>query len=683
MKEFKLGVLFVHGIGTQPARETLVRWGDVLLKVIARATATPGQIISIVGRASGGDPFGDNPAEVPVDIHYGGQTEKWLLAEGWWAGSFPGPTYSELVSWCVRAIPWSIALHIAQRYWQTDPGASGRAKLIAYTTAICQFIGAMAFAPVFVTLLALSLVLGLLPIPQLRSLIVSTQTTLIGTVGESLAFVESPLRVAFIRGRILDALERLKARCESTIIVAHSQGAAAVLDALGGITQAPDHEEPTGTEPSAGSLVPDALVTFGSGVNQLVSLKVLGAGLPHGSNPAVVASGAITVTIVFATFIYFSLRLGRTNVWSLGEAAAALLGLMIGTLLLKSGVDVLFRKLTEWRVLAERKTAGFDYRKLWIVGPAALVAFNVYMTYTDKLPVYPTGALVLALFFLGLSLREILSPAYKDAVTKPVRKPPGLARWVDLYSSADPVPNGPTRIAETLSAQTSSVKVWNRGSILSDHTTYWENLDGFVLRVARVCAGTAESPWRDKLLPATRMSWVDRRAAWRVSFLQWTRWINVLFWVFAFTIIWLRHGAGTPLLFELPSWSPVWTITAERFVEIALFFVLCTWGTAGLLRWPWTRWVRAEQEQILAHRNPPNSPWNVSWPLYGIGVVITALLMLALALLLGFESRPGELLTPELIGLPVFLNVGGFFFAILAVWLKPGPPAPEMPGSKG
>jgi hypothetical protein len=37
----------------------------------------------------------------------------------------------------------------------------------------------------------LALVLGLLPIPQLRSLILTTQTMLIATVGGSLAFVES------------------------------------------------------------------------------------------------------------------------------------------------------------------------------------------------------------------------------------------------------------------------------------------------------------------------------------------------------------------------------------------------------------------------------------------------------------------------------------------------------------
>src|SRR5262245_35147428 len=38
-REFQLGVLLVHGVGTPRAGgDTLVHWGDVLLKTIARAT---------------------------------------------------------------------------------------------------------------------------------------------------------------------------------------------------------------------------------------------------------------------------------------------------------------------------------------------------------------------------------------------------------------------------------------------------------------------------------------------------------------------------------------------------------------------------------------------------------------------------------------------------------------------
>ena len=37
-KEYRLGVLLVHGIGAQRLGETLVRWGDILLKTIDHAT---------------------------------------------------------------------------------------------------------------------------------------------------------------------------------------------------------------------------------------------------------------------------------------------------------------------------------------------------------------------------------------------------------------------------------------------------------------------------------------------------------------------------------------------------------------------------------------------------------------------------------------------------------------------
>src|SRR5687768_15014930 len=100
-KRFRLGVLLVHGIGTQPPSETLVRWGDVLLNTICRATKN--QVKAMIERARPGN-SGDQPAEVEILIHADGKEERWLLAEGWWAGSFPAPSYRELVSWSVRAV---------------------------------------------------------------------------------------------------------------------------------------------------------------------------------------------------------------------------------------------------------------------------------------------------------------------------------------------------------------------------------------------------------------------------------------------------------------------------------------------------------------------------------------------------------------------------------------------------
>ena len=530
MKEFRLGVLFVHGIGTQPPRDTLVRWGDVLLKVIGRATGEePGRTIPIVGQADAGDRSGDKPAEVVVEFrrNEGDRREKWLLAEGWWADSFPAPTYSELVSWSFRAVPWAIALHIAQRFWQTNPKASKGAWLWAYSKAFAQLLLAMALTPVFMILPTLTLVLGLLPIPRLRSAILTTQTMLIATVGDSLAFVESPLRAALIRGRILEGLERLKGRCERTVIVAHSQGAAATLYALGGIL---DHDE-TGENPAPPpeGPVPDALVTFGSGVNQLVSLKVLSTGRLErktGTNAASMAVMATLGIIALLVILYVSIQSGSTNFAQLVKVLTSLSVFWGVGFLVFWGSNQMLDKLTAWGVLGAREEVADKKLKLW-ASLVILIAFSLLVLYFFFHLLGPILTLVEFLVIVpaivGCSFWTILSPTTRTAVTRPVQYPPGLPRWMDVYASADPVPNGPTRIEET-SAKPTSVQVWNRGACLSDHTSYWDNLDGFVLRVARMCAETAESPWQDKLPLATQGGWLDRRAAWRVGLLRWTVW---------------------------------------------------------------------------------------------------------------------------------------------------------------
>jgi hypothetical protein len=95
------------------------------------------------------------------------------------------------------------------------------------------------------------------------------QSKLTLTVGDSLAFLESPIRAALVRSRILNALQSLKTRCDSTIVVAHSQGAAACVDALGGTAPAKARER------YAEVPVPDTLLTFGAGTNLVVSLDYL------------------------------------------------------------------------------------------------------------------------------------------------------------------------------------------------------------------------------------------------------------------------------------------------------------------------------------------------------------------------------------------------------------------------
>ena len=583
-REFQLGVFLVHGIGTQRSGDTLVRWGDVLLKTIECATLK--KVLATV--ESAGPRYGPGKGPLEAAVLLDRTEQRWLLSEGWWADAFPAPSYRELVSWSVRALPWSIASHIAERYWGASSGHWDRARIVALASALGQLLVALALAPLSIGLLGLALLLGLLPVPKIRTAILAAQSTLTATVGDSFAFVESPLRAALIRTCILDGLKRVKQRCAHTVIVAHSQGAAVVLDALGGMIFEQDEE----TEARAASgVVPDALVTFGAGTNQLASQKVLSAGLPttFGTNPVLGAVGALLGAVGILLWLYLSVQLQQTT---LKDILWALLLLLLHIGLVSTVMWALFTLLDRTHADDRVSTiAGGTFGFLIVAGLLLLIWYGGLA----HLPLFPLSMLFVALLSIAGSMRVILSDKMNAIVTAPVRKPPGLARWVDLYASADPVPHGPTRTKDAHE----SIPIWNLGSMAADHTAYWGNRDGFVLRVVKVCAETAQSPWSGALPRAPRS--VDERAAWRVGFLRMARRSTGVTWLVLGAFLWTRYEASIPLTFDMPGWVPAAPV---RLVLLAAFIASAMWATSGVLRWLWNWWVHAEQEAVLAHNQP-------------------------------------------------------------------------------
>lgn len=53
-------------------------------------------------------------------------------------------------------------------------------------------------------------------------------------------------------------------------------------------------------------------------------------------------------------------------------------------------------------------------------------------------------------------------------------------RWIDLYASADPVPNGQVFDPRIKPKKMETREVFNESFVWSDHTTYWENRDEFI-----------------------------------------------------------------------------------------------------------------------------------------------------------------------------------------------------------
>ena len=681
MKDYRLGVLLVHGIGKQPSGEALSRWGDVLLKTIEKATCNRVKVsMGAAGRRRGNE---EGLLSAEVWLQSGHDEKPWLLADGWWADAFLPPSYKELVSWSIRALPWAIAIHIAQGYWQLQEKAEaakatqevptflrrGLSIIVPPTIAVIQLLFALALAPVFLLLLVLTLLVGLLPIAQVRSLIMATQGTLVSTVGDCLAFVESPVRAALIRTRILERLSWLKKKCEKTIVVAHSQGAAVVMDALGAIgeTIGDTPQRPQKPEP------PDTLVTFGAGTNQLASLKSLSTGVPlkEGTNP--VTSGMITI-LVFAGFVAWLTIAVLRHQTTLSDIFWA--G-MINIIFLSGYALVawMFITLLGW---LQKHWGTFKKHENWLEGAVALVLAAIWLpalffAHKSKLPIYSVFFIFLLLLLAVTVAMDILSGKMKKAVTL-VKAPPTLHHWLDLYASADPVPHGKTRTEPVTPGRPAftSTRIWNRGSFFSDHTAYWKNIDGFVLPVVRACAETAASPWNDELPleasePEKRAEW--KRAEWRVSCLRFTRGTVYLSWLVIGAALWFWHREDIPVPFTLPRWLPPFSTSIVRFAVLAVGSILSAFITSVVLKWLWQRWASREQNAVLNHKLPPFE----FWPLVTIGYLVW------LPLLLGFfvVSNRWTLAFSDFVSLmlaclgPVVL---AFLSTLALLYLKPAPP---------
>ena len=582
----------VHGIGTQSSGDLLIGWGDEILNGIRRATND--KVCPTVER--GAIPADDDArAEMEVRL---GDNERWLFAEGWWAQSFRAPTYRELVSWGFRALPWALAIRVAQRHWQAKKQTELE-KVLENCRALGVLLIALALSPIFILVLAFTLLLGLLPIPQLREIILTVQSTLTSTVGDSLAFVESPVRAGLIRTRILEGLAYVTGVCERTIVIAHSQGAAVVLQALGGI----EIREGDAKAPAA---MPNTLLTFGAGINQLVSLSVLGRGVKD--NPAYRALGALAALAAVFGWTYHAVRIHTVGVLQLIEATAIYAsGLAVFALLMWMAK----RLSKRWPMLIEKLAV-----PLFVIIAAGVVVFFQL----SSLPVTAMAILGFAALILFAALFGFISDEMRATIAAAVRKPAGLERWVDLYASDDPVPNGP--ILTDADAADESKEIFNRGSTFEDHTCYWDNLDGFVLRVVRECANAAKSSWKDDLPAETEL--VDQRAEWRVRFLRILRWAIGAFWLPILAMLWIRWGEQVWIPDGASRWVPAAAMTWLRFTILAVAVAFAARLIGGVLQLPWRLWTRYEQKQLMSGKAVPE-PW---YPLIGMGMFVWIFLLL-------------------------------------------------------
>jgi hypothetical protein len=119
VRAYRVGVLFVHGIGEQRRGETLTQCAEPIFHALsawsaagpapAKVTMGPAPLDDdwLLGADSRGEPWHVVLTSAPADAAPGAAGEppepsRWLLAESWWAARFVPPTMAQLFGWSLR-----------------------------------------------------------------------------------------------------------------------------------------------------------------------------------------------------------------------------------------------------------------------------------------------------------------------------------------------------------------------------------------------------------------------------------------------------------------------------------------------------------------------------------------------------------------------------------------------------
>jgi hypothetical protein len=263
----RTGIVFVHGIGTQVARETLFDWARPIIDVLGawrreydetHPDATIGE--NPVGSASVSDIA--NPwIEVDVPAFAGRDRAQWLFTEAYWAGDVRPPSFTDSARYLLRRIR-GIAFGIAAGYGPREDRRNDRLRGLLAANAddpdplvqtriaelrlslsrrwritdaldhVWQYRIVRAFLASFgtaVALIALAVysTLHAIPIDAIRRKvdIALADTFIVEWFGDLPVILDDQAQSAAIRTRLLERVRWLKDNeCDDVVLVAHSGG---------------------------------------------------------------------------------------------------------------------------------------------------------------------------------------------------------------------------------------------------------------------------------------------------------------------------------------------------------------------------------------------------------------------------------------------------------------------------
>jgi hypothetical protein len=731
-QDYDLGVLFVHGIGDQQQNSTLARFGGSLQRWLRRwygvesqapaegaETIAPEALVEVTG-VQRRTPDGDTSAHASLLVRRPGDAgkgeaeveQRWLLAEGWWAAEVSPPTFKAFNRWVLPLLPWLAAEYAIAAARPPGPQpdeaavgrkvADGEAEPTMRTRSRNRFekrLESLSLAgllwllsPVLAVLAMLGCVLLAVVqrVPVIGKRVSAITATVVKGVGDAYLFSYDGLARAAMVQRIRRNLEWLNndgRRCRKVAIVAHSQGAALCHDLL-----------------RSGALRPhdpvELFVTVGSGVRRLNVFREL-----H-EDAKLRSLGWASIAGLVALVAGLLLLLG-----GLGLPGTAGIGARAGGLAIIAGCLAAQPARSSWgaRILATLGTVTLLVTGLLVGGwpGARLIASAAAMSLGVGLYLWAAGQVA----------ERVISQAPRLALPEEA-----VRRWVDFYSSADPVPNGPMQTwSGTADDQPdpppavhpTARLVYNLRSVQADHSYYPDNTEEFVSQLAselaaagglaarpatladplaaeRLTAATERAEGLRPLVDPEELLHARARRRWRTSCRSNARNLLLVSGLLGAVATTLRlggpgwdglgadAGVGTTTqpgnaLGQLTVWAQAWLaklpmvgglvkeLPLQHLAGVLLAIAIVI-ASALLLGRLWSVWDSNDIDRFFLHAHGNElGTWRTHWPSWAF-LALTGLLVLGMMAAVGTYTGRSWLVVAVL--------AGALLFTTMLVWVR-------------
>lgn len=225
-----VGVLLVHGIGTQAPRATLAQWTDPLLDAARRWSASQNGSVRVMTPSARLDGVSQVEARWVLPGRPGVTL---IFCESRWAEEFPAPPLRAVLLWAPRMAYRAIKNNVA-------------APALVFSLIVLLVF--LIYPPGLVWILGvggiLALVLLLAPValvvcvaaarvlPFTKGFGVAMAGLMTTVAGDAYSLTRSQTHFAAMRARVARDIEDLSTRCDTVVVVAHSQGAVVSVETL-------------------------------------------------------------------------------------------------------------------------------------------------------------------------------------------------------------------------------------------------------------------------------------------------------------------------------------------------------------------------------------------------------------------------------------------------------------------